>query len=525
LHRNRTSLGSDFNACVGREQLCKSIVASAHEAGAVLVFGGRQAGKTTVLLKITNDLSVTSCTVDDLCSLTVPVYVDLMKLNYDASPRDFFRTLTLLALEACRRQIAGFELQSLPKNLESDKTLLDCFIADVHTLFEAAGNVDIYFIFLLDEAKRVLFDRFPRGFQDNLFALLFGETSISSHCSMVFAGAQDLYRFCEDDTSPIGSRAEKQLILNLSLDDLTTMVLNHSEQSEFPKARSHAEMIYAQTGGHAGLSAYLAKKLDSTKVLDADNMQALVKAFQVQHSELFQIWTTRLSIEARLILKRLLFAKNLTLPEAARVLQDNNKSSFLVDRVFDELQFTGIAIRREDHIAVVNQMYATVARHSVVEDRGSELERPVWALLEELEVTLRRVVRLRFEEKWPGRAEKQMALCLGNDSWKRILDNKNKYDRSYRQSAEDREPDILDFTYLGQLGQLMIWQSSWDMFKQMFRDKRELEDMLRDISPVRNDSAHFRSVPKRELDRCRLRCEDLLVIFDKNVPPVIENLT
>lgn len=76
---------------------------------------------------------------------------------------------------------------------------------------------------------------------------------------------------------------------------------------------------------------------------------------------------------------------------------------------------------------------------------------------------------------------------------------------------------MLEFAYLGQLGDLMKSGKSWALFRDMYRDTRELEDMLRDVNPVRNEFAHFRSVPNRELDRCRIRCEDLLAIIAKRV--------
>ena len=33
------------------------------------------------------------------------------------------------------------------------------------------------------------------------------------------------------------------------------------------------------------------------------------------------------------------------------------------------------------------------------------------------------------------------------------------------------------------------------------------------IIPVRNDAAHFRSVPLREFERCRLAIEDLMTLL------------
>jgi len=504
-----------LRSCFGRDEVSTSILASALETGAVLMFGGRQAGKTTVLRKIEDDFHEDICSTDDLRPLTVPVYADLMRLPYDATPRDFFRLLSTLALSACRRRIRGFELQSLPAEFEHTRNLLDFFISDLQTIFEAAGNVNIHFVFLLDEAKRVLFDRFPRGFQDNLFALLFGGSAVSSHCSLVFAGAQDLYKFCEDDTSPIGSRAEKHLIVNLPHDAVGDMVRHLSPSLDAALAHERAAMILSQTGGHAGLSAYLALALESSTTPGIESMEAIVNGFQSKHSELFQIWTARLSPEARLITERLIVASALELEEITRILDNHGKSPFRADRVFEELQFTGIVVRKGDALVLVNQMYANVARNYIVKQIATESERPVWALLEELELNLRRLIRTRFDERWPGRTNIQIAACLGEESWNRILENKRRYEATYQGRAKNEELSTLDFTYLGQLGQLITWKQAWEMFKQMFRDKRELDDMLRDITPVRNDSAHFRSVPKKDLDRCRMRCEDLLTIVEK----------
>ena len=71
---------------------------------------------------------------------------------------------------------------------------------------------------------------------------------------------------------------------------------------------------------------------------------------------------------------------------------------------------------------------------------------------------------------------------------------------------------ILNFAYVGQLKVLMFDGAVWPTFRTNFRDKRQFEEMIADIIPVRNDQAHFRTVPERELQRCRLRCEDLLVL-------------
>jgi hypothetical protein len=67
----------------------------------------------------------------------------------------------------------------------------------------------------------------------------------------------------------------------------------------------------------------------------------------------------------------------------------------------------------------------------------------------------------------------------------------------------------LQFTYLGQLVQLIASNDAWGLFKSMFRDRRELEDLVRRISPVRNDAAHFRAVPVAVLRGCQVACDEL----------------
>ena len=66
----------------------------------------------------------------------------------------------------------------------------------------------------------------------------------------------------------------------------------------------------------------------------------------------------------------------------------------------------------------------------------------------------------------------------------------------------------------------MVWNKAWDLFKSIFRDKRELDDMIAAIAPVRNDEAHFRRAPARELERCKLRCEDLVAVVEQHHPSI-----
>jgi hypothetical protein len=104
---------------------------------------------------------------------------------------------------------------------------------------------------------------------------------------------------------------------------------------------------------------------------------------------------------------------------------------------------------------------------------------------------------------------------LGEQSWAAIERNQAKYRQQYKMSEPCSSEEILDFCYLGQLAQLMQHNQAWAGFKDAFRDKRQLEDLINAIVPVRNDAAHFRTVPDQELDRCRVAVRDLKVCLNR----------
>ena len=71
--------------------------------------------------------------------------------------------------------------------------------------------------------------------------------------------------------------------------------------------------------------------------------------------------------------------------------------------------------------------------------------------------------------------------------------------------------------YLGQLGKLIQSNQAWELFKDLFGDKKRFAGMLEGIYPVRNDIAHFAEVPEKELLRCKLACDDILVMIGQAV--------
>ncbi len=163
--------------------------------------------------------------------------------------------------------------------------------------------------------------------------------------------------------------------------------------------------------------------------------------------------------------------------------------------------------RRPLMASMIRRAYDSLSASEFTEPEinASPSELQVWELLRDVERRLREIVRSRYEQRYGDRASARMESVLGADAMKGIDRARGK-----AGSVNPAGDPLLDYTYLGQLVQLMLTNDSWDMFKPVFRDKRELEDMARSITKVRNEAAHFRHVQEEDLMRCRVAAQDLL---------------
>ncbi len=168
--------------------------------------------------------------------------------------------------------------------------------------------------------------------------------------------------------------------------------------------------------------------------------------------------------------------------------------------------------RRQAMASIIRKWFAQLEELSPdgarLED-GKVDEREVWHSIEQIERQLRKVIRDRYQQQWGSRADNTIRSVLGDQAMATIDKNRDKYEAQYPSSQKPATDPILDFCYLGQLVQLMVAGPAWQLYKAAFEDKRQLEDFARAIIPVRNDGAHFRSVPSMELQRCRIAVSDL----------------
>jgi hypothetical protein len=140
-------------------------------------------------------------------------------------------------------------------------------------------------------------------------------------------------------------------------------------------------------------------------------------------------------------------------------------------------------------------------------------EREVWDTIRRAEKRLRAVIRQRYDDRWRATADARIEAVLGRDGMEAVEKARTKRRKQFPdQAAAD---DLLDYTYLGQLVQVMVSNDAWDLFKDAFRDKRHLQDLAAPITLVRNEVAHFRHVSEDDLLNCRAAAKQLLKLLDQ----------
>jgi len=508
----RSSIGE---IVVERDALCASIIRSSLGSRVTLLFGSRQAGKTAVLRHIVKTVQPSSADVDVLGDFDLPVFVDLMRLPYDATPPDFFRLVLEAAHNACSKAIRGF---AIPQSTQQEKLAgasPEAFASSIQLFRQGAGEVNLRFVFLLDEARRVLGPRFPRGFQDNLYALLFNpDLGVSDHLSFVFSGAQHLNQFFDDDTSPLGSRAESHIVVNLTAQGVQTLCARVFPLASGATLQSFGDWLYGLTTGQAGLTSMAVRLAAEHPTLDdaLARRENIADELEGRAGALVNNWASSLTNEARAVVSEFGSRASITPKEIGRILSSHKLDAFATDRVVDELQYSGALVKQGGRLMKGNAFLWEYMERFGKDVRGSQEEREAWNLIEELELTLRDLISRVYEQNWPGGALDQMRANLGNDEWKKIVDLQSRSTGKYRFSPDYAGRDEMSCMYLGQLMTLMLHRTAWNLFKGLFRDQRHLQDLMAAITPVRADRAHFTSVPAKEVLRCKIACDDLLVI-------------
>lgn len=234
---------------------------------------------------------------------------------------------------------------------------------------------------------------------------------------------------------------------------------------------------------------------------------------------LFRNWALAFTSEGKIIRDELASCGKLSISDISNRLNQAEKDRFLAQRTFEELQYMGVAVCKDGEILRVNELFWTYAREfDVVRNHTDSVDNPpVWELIEKTELMLREIIRLKYTLHFGSQAEANIAGILGADTWTKVDEMVKKSVTRYPLSRDIVDRDPLSCMYFGDLMNLIINNKSWVLFKSMFKDKRQLEDIVKTIIPVRNDSAHFARIPPKEMSRCQINCDDLLVIVEKEM--------
>ena len=458
---------------------------------------------------------------EDYGEENLAVFVDLMALPLEAGPPEFYGYLAA-QLESVRLRTAG-DVGRQEAEAASGRAIgtTDEFVERCGVVIRDMPRVRRV-SFLLDEAERVLGRRFPRGFQDNLFSMLYVDRSgAAEQVAFVFSGAQELSRFSDDETSPLGSRAQHLGLGNLGYDTLSEFVHERTGTTSEEVVRH----VLRETGGHAGLAGRFIERYVTVGCGGTDALVAVSREVAEGARELFRHWVERLSKDARLVVERLgAGCPGLARREVGQVLEEGRRDRFGADRVWRELQYVGVCT--EDGSGRLTKcadlFWDYYAEFDLPGDSESERDQrdalpgeiEVRNAIDETEIALRKLVWRKYNEEWSGRGEFMMMKVLGPE-WKKVEERHEKKRSAYRFSR--REVTVMESMYLGELRNMILSNQAWKLFRSVFRDKNTVEAKVGDIFPVRNDFAHPAPIPPKELLRCWIACDDLLTVM-RQVP-------
>jgi hypothetical protein len=198
------------------------------------------------------------------------------------------------------------------------------------------------------------------------------ELGLGGRISIIFSGAQEIYQFCIDDTSPIGSRASKHIITNLDKNAVAAIVRQTSIFIPIKNQKFISEWLYDLTGGHAGLTVGLLRRIARCGTIDEVSLGKVHATFLKHHSEILNLWFASLSREARCIHDFLAKNSEITLPQIVRCLSNDGLDRFKADRAREQLQFTGIGHWEKNILYRTNKLYWDFAHDFLHGEAGLE---------------------------------------------------------------------------------------------------------------------------------------------------------
>ena len=336
------------STCLGRDTECESLSQVPRNEGVGFLFGGRQMGKTTVLLKLRDDLLAQLAATPPIS--VVPIYISRKALP-PLDDHGLCNTLLIETHRCCAEHLAGLDYH--PKNKDCS-TILE-LASELDTLFAAAEALSLRLVFLLDDCKKLA--KLHPDFVGNLQWLLCNRSSkYRSRVSMIFAGGQEMYSLLLDEISP--PRPALIYLHNLDLDDLENLVATHPGNPIPAHHRKDvAAALDAATGGHPGLSRDLLGELARSDACTPARLEQAIRQFAQAKQDFFDRIRAELSPEAACIQPLLSARRTASRAEVLDFVQRAGQNQYRSGRFLPELRFAGITRHAGDDVSAVGQMY------------------------------------------------------------------------------------------------------------------------------------------------------------------------
>lgn len=334
--------------CLGRDTECGFASQVPFNEGAGFLFGGRQMGKTTVLLKVRDDLLAQLAAKPPIS--VVPIYISRKALP-PLDDHGLCKTLLIETQRCCAEHLPGLDYR--PKNKDCS-TILE-LASELDTLFAATEALSLRLLFLLDDCKKLA--KLHPDFVGNLQWLLCNRSSkYRSRVSMIFAGGQEMYSLLLDEISP--PRPALIYLNNLELDDLEELVATHPVNPIPARYRKDvAAALEAATGGHPGLSRALLVELARSGAYTAARLKQAISQFAQAKQDFFDRIRGDLSPEAACIQPLLLARRSASRAEVLAFVQTAGQNQYKSGRFLPELRFAGITRHAGDEVSAVGRMY------------------------------------------------------------------------------------------------------------------------------------------------------------------------
>ena len=191
-------------------------------------------------------------------------------------------------------------------------------------------------------------------------------------------------------------------------------------------------------------------------------------------------------------------------------------NEFVENTLLNSLKEKGILIKNFSIFS--NSFYEFLINNKYIKKNiYEEIETIVWSLIEKVELGLRRLIKQILFQVYQEEWEIKMLESLHINQINGIKERKEKAINRYSSLDFDPSNELIDYTYIGQLSSIIF--SKWELFQNVFGNgknkKRQLREKLDVIIQIRNERGHFNKVPKNELKRAEVFCNDIIFIINK----------